>query len=229
MTTDVSMPPQKVDDRLLDRLVDGELTPAERAAALSALGSDAEGWRRCALAFLEAQAWRGALDRGAEPKVHAVVRPARRPMRIARLGTIAAAIVVAFLTGFVLRGGAGFPPGGSGPHDAPYAVNARQSNSANEAARPAAPARALEPWMAVADSGSRLRLPVFAADGGAAPGAETLRQTSALPEYVRRQLERQGYEIEGNRQLVSLALGDGRNVTVPVERLKYRYVGYRVH
>jgi len=27
----------------------------------------------------------------------------------------------------------------------------------------------------------------------------------------------------------TFALDDGRSVTVPVERLKYRYVGYRVH
>ena len=66
-------------------------------------------------------------------------------------------------------------------------------------------------------------------EAGDADGADVSRQPSALPEYVRKQLERQGYEVEGDRQLLSVALDDGRSVTVPVERLKYRYVGYRVH
>ena len=45
------------DPRLLDLLVDGELTPGERRELLTRLDEQPEGWRRCALAFLEAQAW----------------------------------------------------------------------------------------------------------------------------------------------------------------------------
>ena len=49
------------DARVLDRLVDGELSQAERRALLAALDDEPGGWRRCALAFLEAQSWRWQL------------------------------------------------------------------------------------------------------------------------------------------------------------------------
>lgn len=47
----------RLDGMLLDRLVDGELSDAEYREVLQGLDSQPEGWRRCALAFLEAQAW----------------------------------------------------------------------------------------------------------------------------------------------------------------------------
>jgi hypothetical protein len=45
-------------ERLIDRIVDGGLTPAELGEAIRHLDSTSNGWRRCGLAFLEAQCWR---------------------------------------------------------------------------------------------------------------------------------------------------------------------------
>jgi hypothetical protein len=50
------------DDRL-DRLVDGELPADERRQMIAALDARPDGWRRCALAFLEAQSWRSDMRR----------------------------------------------------------------------------------------------------------------------------------------------------------------------
>lgn len=47
--------------RVLDRLVDGELSADEQRELLAALDEEPGGWRRCALAFVEAAVWRGAL------------------------------------------------------------------------------------------------------------------------------------------------------------------------
>ncbi|MGD9720033.1 MAG: hypothetical protein AB7O59_02320 [Pirellulales bacterium] len=56
--------------RVLDRLVDGELSQADRRDLLAALDDEPGAWRRCALAFLESQAWRWQLGRmAAEPLV----------------------------------------------------------------------------------------------------------------------------------------------------------------
>jgi hypothetical protein len=44
------------DEVFFDRLVDGELTPDEYRALVASLDDEPGGWRRCALAFLEAQA-----------------------------------------------------------------------------------------------------------------------------------------------------------------------------
>jgi len=44
------------DDERFDRLVDGELSPHEYRRMLASLDGEPGGWRRCALAFVEAQA-----------------------------------------------------------------------------------------------------------------------------------------------------------------------------
>jgi hypothetical protein len=45
------------DPQVLDRLVDGELAETERRDVLQTLDRQPDGWRHCALAFLEAQTW----------------------------------------------------------------------------------------------------------------------------------------------------------------------------
>ncbi len=49
------------DPQILDRLVDGELADGERREVLRTLERQPDGWRQCALAFLEAQSWGDAL------------------------------------------------------------------------------------------------------------------------------------------------------------------------
>src|SRR5271165_540757 len=63
---DESMNPS-AQQRQLDRLVDGELSEADRRVLLLKLEHEPEGWRNCALAFLEAQCWQaelGQISRG---------------------------------------------------------------------------------------------------------------------------------------------------------------------
>jgi hypothetical protein len=192
MTGDEMSGVAAVADELLDRLVDGEIDPRQRQELLKALDREPDGWRRCAMAFLEAQAWADAFDGGNEiaTRVPAPAPRQRARLGFMRLGGIAAAVAVAFVTGFAARG-----PSGAGQTSAPYAINPPPTSPAPTAA-PAAPVRP---------------------------------PPTALPAYVRRQLEREGYEVKGDQKLVSVALQDGRQVAVPVETLKYRFVGYRVH
>lgn len=56
-------------ERQIDRLVDGELTADERRQVLAECEERDGAWRRCALAFLEAQAWRSELTALAAPPV----------------------------------------------------------------------------------------------------------------------------------------------------------------
>jgi hypothetical protein len=46
------------DNLMFDRLADDELSPQERQQLLGSLDDLPDGWRRCALALLEAQTWR---------------------------------------------------------------------------------------------------------------------------------------------------------------------------
>ena len=50
-------------------------------------------------------------------------------------------------------------------------------------------------------------------------------QPSSIPDYVRAQLERQGYQIEENHRLLDLDLQDGRRVAIPVDEVAVDYVG----
>jgi hypothetical protein len=50
-----------LDDRFIDQIVDGVLTPAELRAVIGRLDREPDGWKRCALAFLEAHCWRESL------------------------------------------------------------------------------------------------------------------------------------------------------------------------
>ena len=69
-----------LDDERFDLLVDGELPEPQRRRLLSELDHVPGGWRRCALAFLEAQSWKQGMQavRG-ESTVQALpARPIRR-------------------------------------------------------------------------------------------------------------------------------------------------------
>src|SRR5437773_7780048 len=49
-------------DPLIDRLVSGDLEETRRQELLAWLEEHPDRWRKCALAFLEAQLWRQAFD-----------------------------------------------------------------------------------------------------------------------------------------------------------------------
>ncbi|MEZ6069045.1 MAG: hypothetical protein R3C10_01985 [Pirellulales bacterium] len=67
----------------LDRLVDGELSEQEREETLRRLDVQPDGWRRCALAFLEAQVWReSAHALGETAHSRAVPRVAAAPQSV---------------------------------------------------------------------------------------------------------------------------------------------------
>jgi anti-sigma factor RsiW len=57
VTNCFGMTPMKIDQDLIDRLVDGEANEDERRRIVSALAHDSELCRRVALAFLESQDW----------------------------------------------------------------------------------------------------------------------------------------------------------------------------
>jgi hypothetical protein len=103
------------DAMLIDRLVDGELSGDERRHLLASLEAQPDGWRRCALAFVEAQTWRGAMGgllrenaapagpsvslSAAETSGSAGASPSQNETARSHLGTwfaVAASVVVAF-------------------------------------------------------------------------------------------------------------------------------------
>ena len=88
----------------IDLLVDGELLVEERLALFQRLDASPDGWKRCALAYLEAQAWREAFREPAcevPSKPLVAIRPKSRksPTWLAR----AALVIAAFALGWAAR------------------------------------------------------------------------------------------------------------------------------
>jgi hypothetical protein len=198
-----------MDDRWIDRLVDGALSDAERRAVLARLDVEPDAWRRCALAFLEAQCWREALGLMVTRETAARPMPApERPrlavvQRLRALAAIAAGLLAAFALGWSLRG---IPPAG-----APAGSHVEVANRA--VVQAPSPAVVEKP-----DVGLRPE-PINAPSPGAAP----------LPEPAVRAWERRGYQVERSQRLVSMQLQDGRRVAVPIDEVRLRFVGDRTY
>jgi hypothetical protein len=90
----------------IDRLVDGELSAADYRQLVAALDDEPGGWRRCALAFLEAQALRQELPglrRSLEKsEERAIATPVERARAEAGFGVSWLAIAASFLVAFSL-------------------------------------------------------------------------------------------------------------------------------
>ncbi|MFO0906989.1 MAG: hypothetical protein U0794_01265 [Isosphaeraceae bacterium] len=187
-------------DRLIDRLVDGELAPSERRALLLELESepDRDGWRRCALAFLENQAWGEAL-RPAPTLVE--VKPvvtsfAPRSQPLLHRLVIAAGLLAAFGLGWLGRGGSeDVRPLAQTPIPAPVA--------------PQAP-----PALAEAPSDEQL----------AAVEEQATRAAEEEEAWLRR-----GFEVDRRKRVMNLGLADGSSIPVPVDELRVQYVGNRTY
>lgn len=231
--------------RVLDRLVDGELSQAERRALLAALDDEPGAWRRCALAFLESQSWRWQLAQiASEPLVaQAATRgpagsaaiSAKRSNGLGRWLAIAAGLLISFTLG------TRFTPApqqaANVPSEASSAVAAHDALPApvpeaiaENPSEPAAEASAAEPNWETLTLAS-----LEGADGESAASSfevrvrdnadsQTLQELlsaneSALPEALVRQLELEGWQVSRQRQLVPVSLPDGRRMVMPVEQI----------
>jgi hypothetical protein len=78
--------------------------------------------------------------------------------------------------------------------------------------------------VATEDAGTReIHLPVLE---GPASNERWLRpDPEALPEYIQRQLERHGYQLQQRRRFLEVQLEDGRPAVIPVDQYQVTFVG----
>jgi hypothetical protein len=217
------------EQRVLDRLVDGELGADERRALLASLDDEPGAWRRCALAFLEAQSWRWQLSRlAAEPLVCktsadvAVSSHARRRRRFWELGlAVAAGLLVAFGLGTRFASTRQAPVEQAAPAEARIDLATDDPESAPQIAAETPRWETLT--LATADGAAaddQFQLRVLNADESDEDWA--LDDPSELPASLQGLLEAAGLQVERQRRLLPIDLSDGRRMVVPVEEIDIR-------
>ncbi len=241
--TDDNLPP--ADDVQFDLLADGELPESDRRRLLESLDDRPGGWRRCALALLEAQSLRDGLAWTRQQAVAEAPRPKRPPHTRAsgrnRLwgglpGTIAAmaaSFLLALGLGLVFRDlwratpSAGPAPGeiaAATPAERPAPKPARKDDD-----RPpsTAPSRPGDDWqlvsLPVSGGTESIRVPARARDH---VDEESLRGFApTIPRELIEALQRGGHELHWSRRLLPFRMEDGKQLVVPCEEVEVRYVG----
>lgn len=236
--------PPSSDDRRFDLLVDGELGEAARRQLLSRLDDEPGGWRRCALAFLEAQSWRqafGAVVAGTKAEV-----PSRRPTTWFRLGgpastllAMAASFAAALILGAVVQGirtpgtSAGGSAGGEivervGMESSGGHVGPKENPPDGSRGKPAAAPPKL--WVvglpgAVGPEGEGQTIPLLAEERDQLNEHWLQSLPAPLSPEVLEQLQQVGLRVEQRRRLLPWRMKDGRRLVVPVDEVDLHYVG----
>lgn len=220
-----------VDDAQLDMLIDGELDDAERRDVLSQLDAEPDGWRRCALAFLEAQSWREEMRTISKEPVEVVaLAPRSRPSRQRILAVLAVA------ASFLLALGLGLAIGKRFDQDSPLApptpiadlelpketidVEPTAVPSSEDALESAMPYQYVsiptqDPVSGQTDS---IRMPVVPREllGEGWP----YRLPAVLPDRVVQSLYQRGHDVVQQRRLVPFQAADGSRVVFPVDEVE---------
>jgi hypothetical protein len=226
------------EDILLDRLVDGELKGSERRQLLESFDKRPEGWRRCALAFLEAQSWReemGQVARGLasdtdEPKL-SVPFVAPNPKHWPKAATwlaMAAGLLLAFGLGWMQRDRGPSIAGGAANH--PTTQIATVTPPSNPISPNSAKSGDAVTLFVQGDDGRRHPVRVPLVDAATLDKQLGVQFQSGLSDDVRDQLEDSGYAVQSKRQYAPLWLEkeNGRPMILPVEDTKIVPVSNKV-
>ncbi len=213
------------DETRFDRLVDGELSPSEYRELLASLDDEPDGWRRCATAFLEAQAW-GQEFRSLK-KESQEIATAKQPVSrgggfVTMFLAVAASFVIAFGLGVYFRGWPNHPP--NEPENLIVETDssgdvqvARSSSSADEAGtidrRPVGNVELLS------DQGNdRFSVPFYEIDQ---MKPEWLADDLfAMPQDLVNELNRMGHEVRRDQRLIPVELEGGRRVVIPMDQFE---------
>jgi len=228
----------------LDRLADGELTSDEQRGLIMALENQPDGWRRCALAFVEAQAWRGELRRitaveGTVNQPIAMDRSDRRntAMHGLRWLAVAASVLMAFTLGITaqswwLAAATNQPAKIVAVHpEEPIATSSEKSVAAvaepnsSDAATSAASGKwqALKVTIPTADGQGEqtVEVPLVAA-GEQEVKSMLAKQQPLLSDVALQALESTGHEVQQHRAYYPVQLEDGTQAVLPVDFVEVR-------
>ncbi len=218
---------------MFDRLVDGELTETERHQLLASLDQEPDGWRRCALAFLESQSWKKELGNLRQNVLAAPLQVAQTTQRKASpfgpLGTL-----MAMAASFLLVLGAGVWWQQSGRHSPDPFNQLAGKTDQQPATILSAPQTGSPPWQMVSltpagstDPSQVVQLPALERDRIDEQWLQNL--PSAIPPQVLQALRRNGYQVHTQEAFMPMPLKDGRRLVVPVDQVELKYVGNQAY
>jgi hypothetical protein len=213
------------EDILLDRLVDGELSGSERRQLLESFDKRPEGWRRCALAFLEAQSWReemGQVARGVATEATVPKSPASSVAMARKSSWSSVATWLAMAACLFLAFGLGLMHRERGP-----SVAGGPSNSSGQVASVTPPSQPLSPKSSTRgdavtlfvkdDSGRMQPVRVPLVDASTLDKELGMKFQTGVPDDIRNQLRNDGYTVKSKSQYAPLWLENGRPMILPVE------------
>ena len=222
-------------DMMYDRLVDGELSREEYRQFLASLDEEPGGWRRCALAFLEAQALRQDIaDLVPKPSEvparhnisdssHCVTRAMNtRDTRLKPILAVAVSFLIAFGLGISIRGW--WPASDAfAPHGAQ--IVGRQQESLQFLSQREVPDTSPTPinpplprTVRVVMGGEQLDLPVDVAKWHEDNWLN--HPQSVMPDRIIGAFQRMGHDVHRRHHYFPFDLQNGRQLVVPIEEVE---------
>jgi len=219
---------QEKSQQWLERLVDGELADDAQRQLLLTLEGQPDGWRRCALAFVEAQALRRDL-RGVASERSASINPARSStsdkapagrFKLQRFQwmAMAASLIAAFVVGSISRK-LWLPA--AAENDPKMVAMAAGDPSLDGAGNGGAEERQAYKVSVPLPDGQTVDVPVRDATDKDVQSLWT-EQKPVLSDVERQALESTGHEIQQLRELYSMPLSNGQQILVPVDYVQIR-------
>ena len=218
-------------DSRFDRLVDGELFPDEYRRLLESLDDEPEGWRQCALAFLEAQAFRHDLHE--VTVVPSIASSLSLDKTVTQTGGVmrhSSGFLLAVVTSLMLAVGLGilvpgwWPASNTiGPHDAVEIVGHQHGlHTSSNPHRHQMPSlvstfssdshKSVQLAMPVGETLSSYNESLEAAENEPLSGPHSI-----VPERIIRAFRHFGHDVRRHQHYVPVKLRDGRQWILPVE------------
>ena len=231
------------DDNRFDRLVDGELNDEEYRQFLSTLDDRPDGWRRCAMAFLEAQSWsnefKGVFNETDQRSAHRSVSAiSKAPNKLGTFLAMAACFLVALFLGMYLRSGS------LTVQTAPTNNSLVVENGTQDDEAPDDQQAPIEDTVVASDE-TKANEPLgnvrFVLNEGEnenrrfidVPYYELEQMASeqysdsmwAIPPDVIQELNQKGHQVRRDQQFIPVDLQNGRRVVIPIDQFEIVPVG----
>ncbi len=223
--------------RKIDLLVDDELGGIDRKLLIDRLDATPDGWRLCALAYMEAQILRNSMVQlaGHAGKPKTKTRPKRLLPRNTRPNW--AFPVLRWAASFLAVFAIGAAAGAAGERVLALRTPAAKERSApridhDQALAKAEPAPLLRQsgTVTLSESAENVlsgKAPLLSGPGVNEDWLNTGRV--GIPDSVQAYWEQRGYELQENRQVVSVDLDDGSRLAIPINQVNFQFVGRTVH